>query len=69
MASVHVRFRGGMVALGLLASVLEFAGGAEADSLNDIFVISMENHNFTQPSSQTSPIKFLATRRRPFKIA
>src|SRR5580704_1060268 len=55
MASVHVRFRGGRVALGLLASVLAFAGGAEAESLNDIFVISMENHNFTQPSSQTSP--------------
>jgi hypothetical protein len=29
-----------------------FAGGAEADPLGDIFVISMENHNFTQPSSR-----------------
>jgi hypothetical protein len=67
MASVHVRFRGGMVALGLLASVLEFAGGAEADSLNDIFVISMENHNFTQPSSQTSPNQIFGNPAAPFQ--
>ena len=67
MASVHVRFRGGMVALGLLASVLAFAGGAEAESLNDIFVISMENHNFTQPSSQTSPDQIFGNPAAPFQ--
>ena len=67
MASVHLRFRGGMVALGLLASVLAFAGGAEADSLNDIFVISMENHNFTQPSSQTSPDQIFGNPAAPFQ--
>jgi hypothetical protein len=28
---------------------------ARADSVRTVFVIAMENHNFTQPSSQTSP--------------
>ena len=28
---------------------------AEAQSLGSVFVINMENHNFTQPSGQTSP--------------
>jgi hypothetical protein len=52
----------------LMRVTVAFAGGAEAATLNDI-VISMENHNFTQPSSQTSPNQILATRRHPFKIA
>jgi phosphatidylinositol-3-phosphatase len=43
------------------------AGGAEADSLNDIFVISMENHNFTQPSSQTSPNQIFGNPAAPFQ--
>src|SRR6516162_7010542 len=44
-----------------------FAGGAEADSLNDIFVISMENHNFMQPSSQTSPSQIFGNPAAPFQ--
>ena len=44
-----------------------FAGGDEADSLGDIFVISMENHNFTQPSGQTSPQQIFGNPAAPFQ--
>lgn len=37
-------------ALGLLA-----VSGAQAQTVGDVFVIDMENHNFTQPAGQTSP--------------
>src|SRR5215470_18149122 len=51
----------------MTAVTVAFAGGAEADSLGDIFVISMENHNFTQPSSQTSPNQIFGNPAAPFQ--
>src|SRR5215467_6477816 len=51
----------------MTVAAVAFAGGAEADPLGDIFVISMENHNFTQPSSQTSPQQIFGNPAAPFQ--
>jgi hypothetical protein len=43
------------------------AQSAAAASLGDVFYIDMENHNFTQPSSQTSPNQLLGNPAAPFQ--
>ena len=45
---------------------LLIAQAATAQSLGDIFVIDMENHNFTQPSSLTAPAALLNNPAAPF---
>ena len=40
---------------------------AMAASLGDVFVIDMENHNFTQPSSQTSPQQIFGNPAAPYQ--
>jgi hypothetical protein len=49
------------------ATTALLAGGAQAQQLGDIFVISMENHNFTQPASQTSPNQLFGNPAAPFQ--
>jgi phosphatidylinositol-3-phosphatase len=49
------------------ATTALLAGGAQAQRLGDIFVISMENHNFTQPASQTSPNQLFGNPAAPFQ--
>ncbi len=36
------------------------------DGVGDIFVIALENHNFTQPGTQTSPQQILGNPAAPF---
>ena len=44
---------GRLTALGIMAGIVSGARGA---SIGDVFVIALENHNFTQPSSYNSTI-------------
>ncbi|MGO9600373.1 MAG: alkaline phosphatase family protein [Isosphaeraceae bacterium] len=39
---------------------------ARAGQIGDVFYIALENHNFTQPSSQTSPQQLLGNPAAPF---
>ncbi len=56
------------LALGLLAGTA-LAGSAYAGPLQDVFVISMENHNFVQPGSQTSPGQIFGNPAAPFQTS
>jgi hypothetical protein len=45
--------------LGLLALMtLSLQAKVHADGIKTVFVIALENHNWTQPASQTSPGRF-----------
>ena len=46
----------------LVAGSLLAVQAASAQSVGDVFVIEMENHNLTQPASVTSPRRCWATR-------
>lgn len=48
-------------ALGLLA-----VSSAHAQTVGDVFVIDMENHNFTQPAGQTSPQQIKGNAAAPY---
>src|SRR6516225_6183979 len=50
------------------AVTLAFAAAAtaRAESIGTVFVIAMENHNWTQPSSQTSPQQILGNPAAPY---
>jgi hypothetical protein len=54
------------LALGLLAATA-LTTPAFAGALGDIFVISMENHNFTQPATQTSPGQIFGNPAAPYE--
>src|SRR5215470_20252078 len=43
-----------------------FAVQARADSIQTVFVIAMENHNWTQPASQTSPGQIFGNPAAPY---
>ncbi len=51
------------------AVVLSFASqcAAKAAALGDIFVIDMENHNFTQPGTQTNPQQIYQNSEAPYQ--
>src|SRR3954468_6653114 len=52
----HVRWCGGVGALAFLASL--GSTDANAQQIKTVFVIAMENHNWTQPANQfTGPIQ------------
>jgi hypothetical protein len=53
-----------MVAAG--AAVFATASTAVADHVGDVFVIDMENHNWTQPASQSSPGQIFGNAAAPF---
>ena len=57
----HVRRLGMVVALALLTHI--YAG---AEEIKTVFVIAMENHNWTQPASQTSPGQAFGNPAAPF---
>ena len=44
--------RNTVVGAGLIVAVLIFGGRAESDPIRTVFVIAMENHNWTQPANQ-----------------
>src|SRR5499425_1103884 len=52
----------------LLAAAIALMGAAQAqaDEVKKVFVIAMENHNWTQPSSQTSPQQIFQNPAAPF---
>ena len=55
------------IAGGLFVSCV--AGAADAEPIQTVFVIAMENHNWTQPASLTSPQQISATPPHPLSIA
>lgn len=62
----YPKLKGAAVAV---ATVLLTGGSAlpvQADSLQTVFVISMENHNWTQPASQNSPGQILGNSAAPY---
>jgi phosphatidylinositol-3-phosphatase len=53
--------------LGLLALMtLSLQWKAHADGIKTVFVIALENHNWTQPTSQTSPAQIFQNPNAPF---
>ena len=52
----------------LLVAAVVLAGAAqgEARAVNKVFVIALENHNWTQPSTQTGPQQIFQNRAAPF---
>jgi phosphatidylinositol-3-phosphatase len=53
--------------LGLLAlTTLSLQWKAHADGIKTVFVIALENHNWTQPASQTSPQQIFQNPNAPF---
>jgi hypothetical protein len=55
----------GLFALGALAAV-GISGTAHAAQIQTVFTIALENHNFTQPSSLTSPQQLLGNSAAPY---
>src|SRR5215471_9696360 len=49
---------------GVLAAF--FTLGAQAATIQTVFVIAMENHNWSQPASQTSPGQILNNPAAPY---
>lgn len=55
-----------LVPAGCVAGSLLAADASMAQSsVGDVFYIELENHNFTQPSSQTSPQQLLGNPAAP----
>ena len=54
-----------VAALVLTGSILTVTSG-QAQQVGDVFVIALENHNFTQPPSQTSPQQLFGNPAAPF---
>jgi hypothetical protein len=51
----------------LAAAVLAMQASAQSvQQIGDVFVIAMENHNFTQPTNQTSPQQIFGNPAAPF---
>jgi hypothetical protein len=53
-------------AIGVSLFALLVASSAQAQQIGDVFYIDLENHNFTQPSSATSPEPLLGNSAAPF---
>jgi phosphatidylinositol-3-phosphatase len=52
--------------IGVSLFALMIASSANAQQIGDVFYIALENHNFTQPSSVTSPEQLLGNPAAPF---
>ena len=52
--------------IGFSLFALAIASLAQADSVGDVFYIALENYNFTQPTSVTSPEQLLGNPAAPF---
>jgi hypothetical protein len=53
-------------AIGVSLLALMIAGSAQAQQIGDVFYIALENHNFTQPSSQTGPEQIFGNAAAPY---
>jgi phosphatidylinositol-3-phosphatase len=62
----HQRFQRAMRALTLAGAVGCATFPVHADEVKKVFVIAMENHNWTQPSTQTSPHQIFQNPAAPF---
>jgi phosphatidylinositol-3-phosphatase len=62
----HSRFQRAMGALALAGAVGCGSFPVHAGTVKKVFVIAMENHNWTQPSSQTSPEQIFQNPAAPF---
>jgi hypothetical protein len=58
------KWAGPAIAAGLLVCCI--AGEADAGHIKTVFVIAMENHNWTQPVSQTSPGQIFGNPAAPY---
>ncbi|AMN44524.1 alkaline phosphatase family protein [Rhodoplanes sp. Z2-YC6860] len=63
---LHSKFRWTVSALALAGAVGLGSFPAHADTIKKVFVIAMENHNWTQPSTQTSPGQIFQNPAAPF---
>jgi len=52
--------------VGVSLFALIVAGSAQAQQINDVFYIALENHNFTQPASVTSPQQLFGNAAAPY---
>src|SRR5215813_8783143 len=62
----HPKFRRAMCALALAGAVGCGSFPVYAGTVKKVFVIAMENHNWTQPSTQTSPQQIFQNPAAPF---
>jgi hypothetical protein len=62
----HPKFQQAMCALALAGAVAYASSPVYAGSVKKVFVIAMENHNWTQPSTQTSPQQIFQNPAAPF---
>ena len=62
----HPKFQQAMCALALAGAVGCGSSPVLAGSVKKVFVIAMENHNWTQPSTQTSPQPIFQNPAAPF---
>ena len=65
-AKTSVAKRTGLTVFGGLFAVFFLAQAAQAGPIQTVFVISMENHNWTQPASQTSPGQIFGNPAAPY---
>jgi phosphatidylinositol-3-phosphatase len=52
--------------IGVSLLAIAIASSAQAQQIGDVFYIALENHNFTQPSTVTSPQQLLGNMAAPF---
>lgn len=52
--------------IGVSLFAIMIASSAQAQQIGDVFYIDLENHNFTQPSSVTSPEQLLGNSAAPY---
>jgi hypothetical protein len=62
----HPKFQWAMCALALAGAVGCGSSSVHAGTVKKVFVIAMENHNWTQPSTQTSPHQIFQNPAAPF---
>lgn len=62
----HPKFQCAMCALAVAGAVGYGSFPAHADVIKKVFVIALENHNWTQPSSVTSPQQIFGNPAAPF---
>jgi hypothetical protein len=66
IARLHRSLRRSLVPAAFLAAAMLAAPEAMAQKIGDVFYIEMENHNLTQPSSQTSPQQIFGNPAAPY---
>jgi hypothetical protein len=62
----QTKIRAGAFVRGFLPAMLLTASHAVASPIQTVFVIAMENHNWTQPASQTSPGQIFGNPAAPY---